>query len=205
MKDFPSPEVRRLLHELEEFGKAHDAREPRHARRMLNLEPDTAELMSILARSSRARRVLEIGTSNGYSTLWLAASIVPRGGLVTTIDRSAEKQQMARENLARVGLLKCVDFRCGEATEVISMLGGPFDFVLFDADRTSATAQLDRLLPKLAPAAVLLADNVLSHPVEIADYLAAIENIPHLQHAVVPVGKGLSVAFRWANSTEVGP
>jgi predicted O-methyltransferase YrrM len=204
MKEFPSPEVRRLLDELEEFGKAHDAREPKHARRMLNLEPATAELTSILARSSGARRVLEIGTSNGYSTLWLAASVSPRGGLVTTIDRSAEKQQMACENLSRVGLLKYVNFRCGDATEVIGTLSGPFDFVLFDADRTSAPAQLDRLLPKLAPSALLLADNVLSHPVEIAAYLAAIEAIPHLQQVVVPIGKGLSVAFHQAHSAPAG-
>jgi predicted O-methyltransferase YrrM len=202
MKDFPSAEIRKVLKQLEEFGRSHDAQESEHARKMLNLEPDTAELMSILARSSKARHALEIGTSNGYSTIWLAASIGPAGGCVTSIDRSAEKQEMARENLSRVGLLKYVDLRCGDGTEVIKELSGLFDFVLFDADRKSAPAQLYSLLQKLATESLILADNVLSHPAEIADYLATVAGIEHLQHTVVPVGKGLSVAFYKANSSK---
>ena len=65
----------RLLREIEECGRANDARESDRARKMLNLEPGTAQLVSILLRSSGARRVLEIGTSNGYSTIWLAWSL----------------------------------------------------------------------------------------------------------------------------------
>ena len=166
---------------------------------MLNLEPETAQLVSILVRSSGATRALEIGTSNGYSTIWLAASIGPAGGRVTSIDRSADKQKMARKNLLRAGLLEYVDLRCGDATEVVKTLPGPFDFVLFDADRKSAPAQLKLLLPKLAPQALILADNALSHPAEIADYVSAIENLEHLQHIVVPIGKGLSVALHKAS------
>src|ERR1700674_658637 len=113
-------EIRIFLRQLEEHARAHDAREPEHSRRLLNLEPETAEIVSILARSSRARRVLEIGTSNGYSTIWLAASVGPEGGRVISIDRSPEKHRMAHDNLLAVGLLQTVDLRLGEATEVIA-------------------------------------------------------------------------------------
>lgn len=190
-----TPELRQFLHQLEEHGRAHDAQESQHPRKLLNLEPDTAELLSILARSSGAKRVLEIGTSNGYSTIWLAASIGPAGGCIISIDRNPEKQAMARENLQKAGLLKYVDLQCGDATELVRALPGPFDFVFFDADRKSAPAQLTLLLPKLAPSALILADNVLSHPAEIAEYLVMVKSLNQLQHVVVPVGKGLSIAY----------
>jgi predicted O-methyltransferase YrrM len=190
-----TPEIRILLKGLEQHAAAHDATESEHSRKLLNLEPDTAELVSILARSCGAKRALEIGTSNGYSTIWLAASIGPSGGRVTSIDRSQEKQEMARENLSKAELLEYVDLRFGDATEVVKTLPGPFDFVFFDADRKSAPDQLTLLLPKLAPVALILADNVLSHPAEIADYLAVVQSLKRLQHVVVPIGKGLSVAF----------
>jgi len=195
MKFFPSQEVRKVLKELEESGKAHDAAEPEHARRMLNLEPETAELVSILARSSGARHALEIGTSNGYSTIWLAASIGRDGGRVISIDRRPEKHKMARENLSRAGLVEFVDLRCGDATELVATLPGPFDFVIFDADRKSAPEQLRILVPKLESRALVLADNALSHPAEIAEYIKMVESLNEFQHAVVPIGKGLSVGF----------
>jgi len=195
MNTFLTSEIRALLRQLEEHGRAHDAAEPEHSKRMLNLEPETAELVSILARSSEARQALEIGTSNGYSTIWLAASIGLTGGRVASVDRSAEKQRMARENLSRAGLTKYVDLRCGDATEVVATLQGPFDFVLFDADRKSAPEQLKILLPKLASKALVLADNALSHPAEIADYIGMVESLREFQHVVVPIGKGLSVGF----------
>jgi predicted O-methyltransferase YrrM len=188
-------EIRTFLRQLEEHARTHDARESEHSRKLLNLEPETAELVSIFARSSRARRVLEIGTSNGYSTIWLAASVGPEGGRVISIDRSGEKHRMARDNLLATGLLQYVDLRLGDATEIIKTLPGPFDFLFFDADRISAPGQLTLLLPKLAPKALILADNVLSHPDEIAGYLTMVTGLKQFQHVVVPVGKGLSVAF----------
>jgi predicted O-methyltransferase YrrM len=189
-----TPEIRSFLQKLEQHGQAHDAQERDHSRKMLNLEPVTAEIVSILAQSARARRVLEIGTSNGYSTIWLAASVGPAGGRVISIDRSPGKRQMAEDNLRQVGLLEHVELRLGDAAQVIQTLPGPFDFVFFDADRISASAQLSLILPKLDRPALILADNALSHPDQIAGYLATIRSL-NLQHALIPAGKGLSVAL----------
>jgi predicted O-methyltransferase YrrM len=89
-----------------------------------------------------------------------------------------------------------VDLVLGDATDVAEDLAGPFDLVFFDADRISAPSQLELLLPKLVPDAMLLADNVLSHPEEIAGYLTALEGLDEFDRLVVPVGKGLSLAYR---------
>jgi predicted O-methyltransferase YrrM len=220
--------LRQLLRELETYGREHDAREAEHSRKLLNLEPGTAQLLSILLRSSGSHRVLEIGTSNGYSTIWLAWSLSQslsaarvsgaaadgaagdgaRPGSLISIERKPEKQALARENLRRAGFAERedvkadvrpnvqVDLLLGDATEVIRELPGPFDFVFFDADRFGAPVQLRLLLPKLAGRAFVLHDNALSHPREIAAYLAMMEGLPDFQHTIVPVGKGLSVAYR---------
>ena len=86
-------EILKLLAELEEHGRVHDAREADRSHKFLNLEPETARIVSMLARGSRATRVLEIGTSNGYSTIWLAAAVTSAGGRVISIDRSIEKKR----------------------------------------------------------------------------------------------------------------
>ena len=189
-------QLRELLAELETFGNENDAAQADRSKKMLNLEPDTAQLMSILVRTSQCKRMLEIGTSNGYSTIWLAWAAVTTGGNVISIERDAEKQTMADANLKRAGLRDRVDLRLGDATEIVAALEGTFDFVFFDADRLSAPEQLKLLLPKLQSGALVLADNVLSHPDQIAGYLAAITSLPQFDHMVVSVGKGLSIAYK---------
>jgi predicted O-methyltransferase YrrM len=185
-----------LLAELEAEGRQHDARETEHARRRLHLEPDTARLLDVLVRAARRTAVLEIGTSNGYSTIWLASAMLATGGRVTSVERDAAKQAEARANLRRAGLLDAVELRLGDATEIVTGLEGPFDCVFFDADRTSAPEQLALLLPKLTADVLLLADNVLSHPDEIAGYLAAVGSLLGFACLTVPTGKGLSIAYR---------
>jgi predicted O-methyltransferase YrrM len=188
--------LRELLTELEMFGNENDAAHADRSKKMLNLEPDTAQLMSILVRSSKCQRMLEIGTSNGYSTIWLAWAAAATGGQVISIERDAEKQAMADANLKRAGLRDKVDLHLGDATEIVAALDGTFDFVFFDADRLSAPEQLKLLLPKLQSGALVLADNVLSHPDQIAPYLAAITALPEFDHMVIAVGKGLSIAYK---------
>ena len=88
--------IRELLAELERQGTENDARETDRARKMLNLEPETAQLLSILARNSGAKRVLEIGTSNGYSTIWLAAAVAETGGHVISNEARRNERWRAK-------------------------------------------------------------------------------------------------------------
>jgi|SRR5215467_11519318 len=193
MKD---DDIRAFLTQLYETGQQNDAQEQERSKKMLNLEPETAQFINILIRSSRRRSLLEIGTSNGYSTIWLSWAASVTGGRVISIDRDTQKQDQADANLRHVGLRELVDLKSGDATEIVANLPGPFDCVFFDADRYSAPAQLALLTPKLTSDALLLADNVLSHPNEIAAYLKALEALPEFDRIIVPIGKGLSVAYR---------
>jgi predicted O-methyltransferase YrrM len=190
-----------LLAAIEHEGRENDERETDRARKMLNLEPETARLLNILARSARATRVLEVGTSNGFSTIHLASAVGETGGKVISIERSPDKQSMARKNLLRAELLEYVDLRLGDATTIVRELIGPFDFVFFDADRISAPEQVRLLVPKLAQSVLMLADNALSHPAEIAGYLASVASLEGFEQMIVPIGKGLSLAYRGAGCT----
>lgn len=196
--DTMGTDLRGLLAELYERGQEHDARQERHDDKLRNLEPETASLLSIFVCGGRRTRLLEIGTSNGYSTIWLAWAARATGGRVTSVELDRGRQGMADENLRRAGLRDGVDLEFGDATEVVGDLPEPFDLVFFDADRVSAPAQLELLVPKLAPDVMILADNVLSHPQEVAGYLEALEELPGFDRMVIPVGKGLSIAYRGA-------
>ncbi|MBI1995983.1 MAG: class I SAM-dependent methyltransferase, partial [Deltaproteobacteria bacterium] len=93
-----------LLAELEQFGKDNDGSTVERPRKMLNITRDTGEFLAVLVRATLARRVLEIGTSNGYSTLWLASAARAIGGSVTTVEKSQYKIGLATTNFARSGL-----------------------------------------------------------------------------------------------------
>jgi len=188
-------EIRDLLLELEGWGIQNDQLQTDRALKMLNLERETAELIRALLVGWQPRQILEIGTSNGYSTIWLATSLVAEGRVIS-IERNSAKLALAKANLGRAGVLDRVQLLEGDATDVMAQISGPIDVVFFDADRVSAPDQLPLLLPKLSHRALLLADNALSHPAEIAGYLAAIRERKDFEHFIVPIGKGLSIAHR---------
>jgi predicted O-methyltransferase YrrM len=187
-----------VLRKIEAFGQLNDAQETDRGRRMLNLERSTAELMQILVLSSGRKRVLEIGTSNGYSALWLGTALrrIPQAQRLLTIEHDARKVQQARMNISDAGLSGMITVHEGSATEIVMTLPGPFDCVFFDADRISAPEQLRLLLPKLERDVLLLADNILSHPEEVAGYLKEFEHLPEFVTSTVTVGKGLHIAYR---------
>jgi predicted O-methyltransferase YrrM len=199
---FFDPQTLTVLRKIETFGQTNDAQETDRARRMLNLERSTAELIQILVLSSARKRILEIGTSNGYSALWLASALrrIPQAQPLLTIEHDAHKVQQARLNIANAGLSETVTVHEGSATEIVMTLPGPFDCVFFDADRISAPEQLRILLPKLERDVLLLADNVLSHPEEVAGYLKEFADLPEFVTSTVTVGKGLHIAYRSQDS-----
>jgi predicted O-methyltransferase YrrM len=193
-----NPKVTRVLNEIERFGLSHDRVQADRKQKMLNLERSTAELIHILLLSSGRKHVLEIGTSNGFSAIVIGATLQSIEGAVplTTIELDPLKVAGARTNIAHANLSFIVQVIQGSATEVVNELAGPFDCVFFDADRLSASEQLQILLPKLESDVLLLADNVLSHPQEVDAYVAAVEQLPGFVSITAPVGKGLHVAHR---------
>ena len=190
------PALTTFLDELARFGEENDARETERARRMLNITPDTGRLLWILVRAARATRILEVGTSNAYSTIWLADAARATGGRVVTLELDPEKVRLAGENLSKAGLAERVEIRPGRAAESLAAVPGPLDFVFLDADRLSYLTYLEMAVPKLAPGGLLVADNVISHATELQVYLARVKSHPALFSVTVPVGKGEEVSLK---------
>jgi predicted O-methyltransferase YrrM len=187
-----------LLDELWRAGDANDVRETERPLRMLNITPDTGRFLWILVRAARATRILEVGTSNGYSTIWLADAARATGGRVVTLEHDPNKVRLARENLQRAGVAGRVDVREGPAADTLSGVPGPFDLAFLDADRANYRTYLELVIPKLVPGGLLVADNVVSHRSELEDFLTRVKAHPGLFSVTVPIGKGEEVAFKLA-------
>jgi predicted O-methyltransferase YrrM len=188
-----------LLEKLAKFGEDNDAREAARPRRMLNITRDTGRLLWILVRAMAATRILEVGTSNAFSTIWLADAARSTGGRVTTLELNPEKVALARANLAKAGLEEVVDVIEGRAIDVLSALPGPFDLVFLDADRPSYLAYLELVVPKLRPGGMLITDNATSHAQELQDYLRRVKSHRELFAVTVPIGNGEELALKLGN------
>lgn len=157
----------------------------------------TGLFLNLVARECNARSMLELGTSAGYSTIWLADAARATGGRVLTVDSVAAKQRRARSALDRAGLLAFVDWHHGDAIDFLTTTAATFDFVLIDLWKELYIPCLDALLPHLRPGAMVIADNMLE-PVSVriaaARYRAHVRGIGDLPTIVLPVGHGLAVS-----------
>jgi predicted O-methyltransferase YrrM len=185
-----------LLDELARFGSENDSRETERPKRMLNITPDTGRLLWIMVQAARAKRILEVGTSNGYSTIWLADAVRALGGRVTSLEANPDKIRLARANVARAGLEGQVHILEGSAAETLARLPGPFDLVFLDADRPNYLRYVELALPRLVAGGLLVADNVTSHAEELRDYLARVKSHPDLFSVTLPIGNGEEVSLK---------
>ncbi|WP_217907228.1 O-methyltransferase [Janthinobacterium sp. PC23-8] len=192
--------VETLLSELEAFGIANDAAQSERGSRMLNITRDTGELLAVLIQARGARRLLEIGTSNGYSTLWLARAAQALQGTVVTVEQAGDKFAMAQANFVRAQLAGVIEQKLGDAGDVLrAAQDGAWDFIFLDSARSQYQAwwpQLDRVL---APGGVLVIDNATSHYEEMAAFLDGIRLDTRYTTCLVPVGKGEFIAVKARN------
>jgi predicted O-methyltransferase YrrM len=196
MEDAVDSSLKTLLDELAAFGDAHDSADPNHASRMLNITPDTGEFLAVLVKAMGARRILEVGTSNGYSTLWLADAAGP-DGVVTTIEHSADKAALARANLGRASLAQRVVQLEGDAgTLLAAMPDAACDLLFLDAQRSAYTAWWPDVRRVLRAGGLLVVDNATSHADEMAAFTAAVRADTGFTASLAPVGKGEFLAVK---------
>ena len=151
----------------------------------------------MLIRSGRARRVLELGTSNGYSTIWLGDAAQVTGGRVVSVEADATRTELARGNLRAAELEEVAELRVGDAGGFLAdSSDGAWEFIFLDAERPAYAGYVADLVRVLAPGGVLAVDNVLSHEHELEEFTALLAAEPGLTQTVVPVGAGLRVAVR---------
>jgi len=194
------------LSELERFGKINDGANAERPRRMLNITRDTGELLAVLVHATVARRVLEIGTSNGYSTLWLASAARAIGGTVTTVELSKYKMGLATANFARSGLASCITLLQEDAGRVLRRAAdGAFDLVFLDSERPEYPGWWPDLKRVLRPGGLLVVDNATSHQAEMAPFVALVAADRTFVTSLVPVGNGEYLAVksdqRWSEPT----
>jgi predicted O-methyltransferase YrrM len=130
----------------------------------IDVAPNQGKLLKLLAEMQGAKRILEIGTLGGYSTIWLARAL-PKDGQLVTLEAEAKHADVARANVARAGLAEIVDVRVGKALDTLPKLaaekGAPFDFVFIDADKPSNPDYLAWALRLTRPGSVIVVDNVV--------------------------------------------
>jgi len=164
---------------------------------MLNITRDTGEFLSVLVQSTNARRVLEIGTSNGYSTLWLAQAALAIDGHVTTVELSDFKIGLASNNFRRSGISHAITQVRGEAgSQLESMSESSFDLIFLDSERAEYPGWWPNLKRVLRKGGLLVVDNATSHFNEMAPFVALVSADPDFTTCTVPVGNGEFLATR---------
>jgi predicted O-methyltransferase YrrM len=188
---------RQIAAQLYARSREHDRAHSDRLERFRNVEPATAELLGVLIRATGARSILELGTSNGYSTIWLADAAEASGGLVVSVDVDGTRTELARANLREAGLESRVELRTEDAAGTLAESGnGTWEFMFLDAERPAYASYVPDLVRTLSPGGLLAVDNVLSHEGELVEFTRVIEAEPALTLAVVPVGAGVRLAVR---------
>ena len=191
-------DLAQLLTELELFGEDNDRIITDRPRRMLNITRDTGEFLSVLVKATNAKRVLEIGTSNGYSTLWLADAVRSIGGSVTTVELSEYKFGLASQNFKRTNLSSVITQINGDAGNVLANASDEsFDLIFLDSERPEYPSWWHDLKRILRKGGLLIVDNAISHKEQLEPFVSLVETDSAFSTCLVPVGKGEYLATRF--------
>ncbi len=189
--------VRKAIDELFQAAERHDATKEDRLDRWRVLDPDAGRFLWFLAQAVGARTIVEVGTSRGVSTLWLADAARSTGGHVLSLDVDGTTQEDARRSVAGAGLAANVTFRVQDAGAALADLDDEsVDLLFLDAERAEYPSWWPHPVRVLRPGGVLVADNALSHPEEIEPLRALIEQDPRLTTTTIGVGKGELLALR---------
>lgn len=162
---------------------------------LLAVGPETGQLINILAGSLKAPVILEIGTSFGYSGIWLAEAAQRTGGRVISLELHEHKSLYAQEQAKEAGLSGWIEHRIGDALQLIDELEVGVDFVLLDLWKDLYVPSLERFLPKLNPGAIIVADNILRPGGDdVRRYQEVVRQKPGISSVLLPVGSGLEVS-----------
>lgn len=193
-----SDEFERFMQELYEKFHRHDLKQADRLHRYRNIEPESGRFLSMLIRAQQSKSILEIGTSTGYSTLWLAEAARQTQAMITTLEVDAERVIQAKQYATEIDLADLINFKVIDAQVYLEAEKEIFDFILLDAERDAYVSywpHLSRLLK--AKGGLLVVDNVISHAAEVEEFIALIQQDPRFIMSIIPIGAGLlMVGFR---------
>lgn len=166
--------------------------------RLQAMAPEAAKFLYITALAAKARHIVEIGTSRGYSTIWLALAAQKNGGHVTTCEVDPARAEEAKGYFERAGLSDYITLLVGDARETLRGQSGPVDLLFLDAAKGQYETYFDVVYKRLGVGSLIIADNVTSHHNELADYVSYAQNHPHLESVTAPVARGLEITVKTA-------
>lgn len=164
-------------------------------RGMMNVPIEDGKLLRLLTEAVNAKHVVEIGTSNGYSGIWLCLALQATGGKLTTYEIDARRASLARENFKRAGVDKIVTLVEGDAHKEVTKLKEPIDVLFIDADKEGYVDYLNKLSPLVRPGGLILAHNVDMRG-RLQDYVEAVTTKPDLETVFYQQGGGVSVTLK---------
>jgi predicted O-methyltransferase YrrM len=165
---------------------------------LLSVGVETAIFLNTLAKSAQSKTILEIGTSYGYSTIWLAEAARANGGKVITLENNPEKATYAQQQIHEAGLSDFVEFRIGDALEIIENAQETYDFILVDIWKELYVPCFERFFPKLNKETWVIGDNMIFPPhsrPEAAVYRQYIRETNAFDTVLMPIGSGIEVSF----------
>ena len=171
---------------------AHDAAQSQRLARYRNIEPESALFLNMQVRMLQAQHILEIGTSTGYSTLWLANAAQSQNGKVVTVEIDAARIAQAKQYAAALKLDEYIEFHHQDALQYLQALNIKFDFILLDAERDAYINYWPFLSQALVTqGSVLIVDNVLSHADEVRAFIALLQADSRFITSILNIGAGL--------------
>ena len=169
------------------------------SRGMMNVPPNDGRMLRILAEAANAKKVVEIGTSNGYSGLWFCLALKVTGGKLITHEIDARRANLARQNFKRAGVDDIVTLVEGDAHQQVTKLTEPdIDIIFVDADKEGYPDYLKKLLPLVRPGGLIIAHNVSTRTTRggLYDYINAVTTNAKLDTVFFELGNGLSITIK---------
>ena len=185
--------VRAVLERLEREDASERERGLPPEQRSRQVEPTTGRFLYSLFAPQADCEVLELGGSRGYSSIWLAAGVRQLGGRVLSLEHDPAKAAAWRRNVEEAGLSEWAELVEGDAFDQLPRIDDVFDVVFLDAEKDDYEELFRLARAKLEPGALVVADNVLSHPDPLAQYSAARQADPTLLSVTVPLDRGLEL------------
>ena len=155
------------------------------AGRYWNVPREDGKFLNMLIKMSGAKRALELGTANGYASIWMGLALERTGGTLTTIEINPDKAKEARAHLTAMKLGGRVKVMEGDAHKLARELEGPWDFIFIDADMGRDLDYFEALFPKLAPGGTLIRHNAIKYASTMKDYLDKVKSHPELDTVIV--------------------
>jgi predicted O-methyltransferase YrrM len=188
--------ARTVLDELERDDAREREQGTPRGERLRQVMPDVGRFLHTLVLAKRPRSIVEIGTSGGYSTIWLATAARAVGTNVVTLEIDPAKVRRATASLREAGVDGVAAIVEGDAFAYLRERREPIDFVFLDAEKEDYVAFLELIVPLLPPGGLLVADNLTSHAEDLAEFRRRAESDPRLSAVVVPIGRGELIAAK---------